>query len=291
MHPPDDEVLQASGIRPRRNHARGQPGSSASLIFHPVDALAERWSQGVGARPRSSSAARRAGAEHGAIYKDRPCGQGTHSTATATKPLTKSRPGPTCLAAACGTSCGSPDNSASPHCDHLRARVCWRPGSRCYATVASVGCIAAYLLGLCRGDDADRDEVGRVDEAVVDADAACPHDRVAEPHGPVVLDQQQRCGRVVRDLSRTSQASSSENTSTPSSAAPPHPAPRRRRSPPRRRCRGRSDAATLLPSSIASSLLRLLRCITSISPWRPCRRRASRSRARCRSREAARAPR
>src|SRR3954454_19263914 len=65
--------------------------------------------------------------------------------------------------------------------------------------------------------------------------------------------------------SRTSQASSSENTLTPSAAASaPASAPAYMTSSPS--MPRPIQAPTLLPSSIASSFERLLRCTTSISP-------------------------
>ena len=59
---------------------------------------------------------------------------------------------------------------------------------------------AVELLGLFGGDQADLDQVERADEAVADAEAAGARDRVAQRHGPVMLDQDQRRGRVVRDV-------------------------------------------------------------------------------------------
>jgi hypothetical protein len=44
------------------------------------------------------------------------------------------------------------------------------------------------------------DEVERADEAVGDAVAAGAHDGVAQRHRPVVLEQDERRRRVVRDL-------------------------------------------------------------------------------------------
>ena len=93
------------------------------------------------------------------------------------------------------------------------------------------------------------------------AEAARPRDRVAERHGPVVLEQEQRRRGVVGDvlehvprllvgehldpfLGRRLGASSAP-ASMPSSPSIPRPI----------------SAATLLPNSIASSWVRLLRCI------------------------------
>ena len=60
--------------------------------------------------------------------------------------------------------------------------------------------MGVQLLGLLGGDEPDLDEVERADEAVGDAEAAGAHDGVAQRHRPVVLDQDERRGRVVRDL-------------------------------------------------------------------------------------------
>ena len=54
--------------------------------------------------------------------------------------------------------------------------------------------------GLLGRDEPDLDQVQRADEAVADPEAPGPHDRVAQRHGPVVLDQHQRGRGVVRDV-------------------------------------------------------------------------------------------
>ena len=56
------------------------------------------------------------------------------------------------------------------------------------------------LPGLLGGRQADLDEVERADEALRDPEAARARDRVAERHGPVVLEEHERCRRIVRDL-------------------------------------------------------------------------------------------
>src|SRR5262245_30280981 len=48
------------------------------------------------------------------------------------------------------------------------------------------------------GDESVLDQIQWADEAVREAEPARPHDRVAERHCPVMLDQEQRCGGVVR---------------------------------------------------------------------------------------------
>ena len=55
-------------------------------------------------------------------------------------------------------------------------------------------------LGLFGRREPDLDQVQRADEAVADAEASGARDRVAQRHGPVVLDQHQRGGGVVRDV-------------------------------------------------------------------------------------------
>src|SRR5436190_4272709 len=55
-------------------------------------------------------------------------------------------------------------------------------------------------LRLLGGHEADCNEVERADEPVGDAEAVRASDRVPERHGPVVLDQEQGGGGVVRDL-------------------------------------------------------------------------------------------
>src|SRR4051794_38028419 len=56
------------------------------------------------------------------------------------------------------------------------------------------------LLGLLAARQADLDQVERADEAVAEAEPAGASDRVAQRDGPVVLEQDQRGRRVVRDV-------------------------------------------------------------------------------------------
>src|SRR5215469_5478293 len=56
------------------------------------------------------------------------------------------------------------------------------------------------FLGFLGRHQADVDEIERADEPVADAEAAGPRDRVAERYRPVVLEQDQRRGRVGRDV-------------------------------------------------------------------------------------------
>jgi hypothetical protein len=60
--------------------------------------------------------------------------------------------------------------------------------------------VCVQLLGLFGGDQADLDEVEGADEAVGDAEATGADDGVAQRHSPLVLDQDERRRRVVRDL-------------------------------------------------------------------------------------------
>ena len=57
-------------------------------------------------------------------------------------------------------------------------------------------CVLGDLFG---AQQADLHQVQRTDEAVVDAESAGAGDRVAQRHRPVVLDQQQSRGAVVRN--------------------------------------------------------------------------------------------
>lgn len=56
------------------------------------------------------------------------------------------------------------------------------------------------FLCLFGGHQADIHEVERADEAVADAEPACPDDGVPERHGPVVLQEHQRGRGVIRNL-------------------------------------------------------------------------------------------
>src|SRR5215217_2023809 len=71
----------------------------------------------------------------------------------------------------------------------------WRPSPR-----GRGGLHPVELRRVIARQEPDLDEVERADEPVADAEAARARDRVAEAHGPVVLDQQKRGGRVVRDV-------------------------------------------------------------------------------------------
>src|SRR5215210_5233193 len=81
---------------------------------------------------------------------------------------------------------------------------------RTFALLLSWWCVGLGGLGARLGDvelarllardQPDLDEVERADEAIADAVPAGARDRVAQRHGPVVLDQDQRRGGVVRDL-------------------------------------------------------------------------------------------
>src|SRR3954463_7835626 len=57
-----------------------------------------------------------------------------------------------------------------------------------------------HLLRLLGAQQADLHEVERADERVGDAEATGSSDGVAQRHGPVVLEQDQRCSGVVRDV-------------------------------------------------------------------------------------------
>src|SRR4051812_1462066 len=59
---------------------------------------------------------------------------------------------------------------------------------------------AVQMRSLVGGDQADLHEVQRADEAVADAEPARADDRVAQRYRPVVLDQDERGSRVVRDV-------------------------------------------------------------------------------------------
>ena len=56
------------------------------------------------------------------------------------------------------------------------------------------------LLSLIGRNQADVDQVERADEAVAQAEPAGASDRVAQRYRPVMLEQDQRRGRVVRDV-------------------------------------------------------------------------------------------
>ena len=66
------------------------------------------------------------------------------------------------------------------------------------------------LVGLRCRDDADCDQILRMDEAVGEADAARAQDRVAQRHRPVVLEQINAAAESLGSL-EMSHASSSEN--------------------------------------------------------------------------------
>src|SRR4051794_2670356 len=85
----------------------------------------------------------------------------------------------------------------SPSSDHFPSP----PGVRVLACCADLsGLHRVELCGLFCAHHPDRDEIERADEAVRDAEAACAGNRVAERHCPLVLEQDQRRGAVVRDL-------------------------------------------------------------------------------------------
>jgi hypothetical protein len=127
------------------------------------------------------------------------------------------------------------------------------------------GFLCVQLLGLLGGGQADVDEVERADEAVADAEAAGAHDGVAQWHGPVVLEQDERGGGVVGDLLEDvpgvlvgedlyavgGRVGACFGAGLEAFLAL-MPSP--------------TSAPTLLPSSMASSSERLLRCSTSNSP-------------------------
>src|SRR4051794_40231609 len=89
------------------------------------------------------------------------------------------------------------------------ARLCEIPSLDSPSIVVFVGVGSGRLAGGLHGvqrlrvlgrDQAEFDEVERADEAVGDPEPAGPRDRVAERDRPVVLEQDQRRGRVVGDL-------------------------------------------------------------------------------------------
>src|ERR1700730_10608384 len=63
------------------------------------------------------------------------------------------------------------------------------------------GCFQlVQVLGLLGRDQSDLYEVERADEPITDPEAPGTHDRVAQRHGPVVFDEDERCRGVVRDI-------------------------------------------------------------------------------------------
>ena len=85
-----------------------------------------------------------------------------------------------------------PNTALPPSHSILIARVRVRHGRRSRR--------ACNYRSLRSRDQPDPDEVERADEAVTDAEPAGTRDRVPQRNRPVVLDEEQRGRRVVRDL-------------------------------------------------------------------------------------------
>src|SRR5207247_11121270 len=80
-----------------------------------------------------------------------------------------------------------------------RRQVVFHSAARESAGYCSLrGLELVVCLPLLGSHQADRHEVERTDEAVTDPEAARTHDRVAQRHRPVVLDQDQRDRKSTR---------------------------------------------------------------------------------------------